>query len=536
MIHIKGSITMKSLRKTILLSALAASFVTLSGLAQARDLTIALRSEPSSMDPQFHSLTPNTQLSETLFDPLVRTDGNAKPVPSLAESWTVDGNVWNFKLRPNVKFADGSPLTAEDVLFTYARVPKVPNSPSSYSLYLSTVEKVEAPDPMTVRITTKGPSPVLLANLSMVPIMSHKAAAGPAPEGKTTVELNRGDGLVGTGPYKFVSWKRGAEIVFERNEHYWGEKPVWDKVIYRPISNSAARVAALLAGDVDLIEDPPTDDLPRLKKDKNLHVQETPSVRVIYIAINQGKEVPPGVSGTDGKNPLTDKRVRQALSLAIDRKAIVERIMDGVGLPAGNLLAYPAFGTSEKYSKAAVADAAQAKKLLAEAGYPNGFALSLGSPAGRYTNDQRIAQAVASMWARIGVKTDVETMAPPVFFKQRNAYAFSTYLAGWAASSGEMLNPMTSLVVTKDPAKGLGTTNWSKYSNPEVDQLVMEASKTLDDDKRAALLQKASGLAMDDYGILPLQFELSVWAMKKDIRYGGRADQMTLAQYMTLAK
>jgi len=526
---------MKRLSKT-LIATLAASVLCLSGIAQARDLTIALRSEPSSMDPQFHSLTPNTQLSETLFDPLVRTDGTAKPVPSLAESWTVDGNVWTFKLRPGVKFSDGSDFTAQDVLFTYDRVPKVPNSPSSYSLYLSTVDKVEAPDPMTVVITTKGPSPVLLANLSMVPIMSHKAASGPAPEGKTTVELNRGDGLVGTGPYKFVSWKRGAEIIFERNEHYWGEKPAWDKVTYRPIFNSAARVAVLLAGDVDVIEDPSTDDLPQLKKDDRLYVQETPSVRVIYLALNQGDEVPPGMVGTDGKNPLTDPRVRKALSLAIDRKAIVERVMDGVGLPAGNLLAFPAFGTSEKYSKVAPADPEQAKKLLAEAGYPDGFSLSLGSPDGRYTNDKRIAQVVAAMWARIGVKTDVQTMAPPVFFKQRNAYAFSTYLAGWAASSGEMLNPLTSLVVTKDSTKGLGTTNWSKYSNPEMDKLVQEASQTLDDDKRAQLLQQAGAMVMDDYGILPLQFELSVWAMKKDVRYGGRADQMTLAQDMTLAK
>jgi len=527
---------MKLIRKTMLFSVLAAGLIAAAGPAQARDLIIALRSEPSSMDPQFHSLTPNTQLSETLFDPLVRTDGTAKPVPSLAESWTVDGDVWTFKLRPNVKFSDGTPFTSEDVLFTYDRVPKVPNSPSSYSLYLSTVDKVEAPDAHTVKITTKGPSPVLLANLSMVPIMSKKAASGPAPEGKTTVELNRGDGLVGTGPYKFVSWKRGAEIVFDRNEHYWGDKPDWDKVIYRPISNSAARVAALLAGDVDVIEDPSTDDLPKLKKDKNLHVQETPSFRVIYIALNQGKEPPAGMTAPDGKNPLTDRRVREALSLAIDRQAIVDRIMDGAGMPAANLLAYPAFGASEKYAKVPKADADKAKKLLAEAGYPDGFAMSLGSPDGRYTNDKRIAQVVASMWARIGVKTAVETMAPPVFFKQRNAYAFSSYLAGWAVSSGEMLNPLNSLVVTKDPAQGLGTTNWSKYSNPEMDKLVMQASKTLDDGQRAALLQKAADMAMDDYSILPLQFELSVWAMKKDIRYGGRADQMTLAQYMTLAK
>lgn len=527
---------MKLIQKTILLSALAASFFSLAGIAQARDLTIALRSEPSSMDPQFHSLTPNTQLSETLFDPLVRTDANAKPVASLAESWTVDGNVWVFKLRPNVKFADGSPFTAADVLFTYARVPKVPNSPSSYSLYLSAVDKVEAPDDLTIKITTKGPSPVLLPNLSMVPIMSHKAAAGPAPEGKTTVELNRGDGLVGTGPYQFVSWKRGAEIVFERNPHYWGDKPEWDKVIYRPISNSAARVAALLAGDVDIIEDPPTDDLPKLKQDKNLHVQETPSVRVIYIALNQGKEVPPGMSGTSGKNPLADKRVREALSLAIDRKAIVERVMGGAAQTAANLLAYPGFGTAKELEEVPPADAAKAKELLTAAGYPDGFTVSLGSPAGRYTNDQRIAQVVASMWARIGVKTEVETMAPPVFFKKRDSFAFSTYLAGWAASSGEMLNPLTALVVTKNPELGLGTTNWSKYSNPELDKLVLEASRTLDDDKRSEMLQKAGTMVMADYGILPLQFELSVWAMKKDIQYGGRTDQMTLAQYITLAK
>ena len=526
---------MKSIRNTLAFAALAATMC-LSNAVQARNLTIALRSEPTSMDPQFHSLTPNTQMSETLFDPLVRTDAVAKPVPSLAESWTVDGDTWTFKLRKDVKFSDGTPFTAEDVVFTYERVPKVPNSPSSYALYLSSIDRLEVVDPHTLKIITKGPSPVLLPNLSMVPIMSSKAAAGSAPEGKTTVELNRGDGLIGTGPYKFVSWKRGAEIVLERNENYWGEPPAWDRVIYRPITNPAARVAALLAGDVDLIEDPPTDDLPKLKENKNLHIQETPSVRIIYIALMQGDEVPPGMEGTNGKNPLKDRRVREALSLAIDRQNIVDRVMGGSAMAAGNLLAYPGFGASEKHSKAPKADLERAKKLLAEAGYPNGFTMSLGSPAGRYTNDQRIAQVVAAMWARLGVKVNVDTMAPAVFFKQRNAFAFSAYLAGWAASSGEMLNPLNSLVVTKQPELGLGTTNWSKYSNPEADKLVLEASRTMADDKRAALLEKAADMIMEDYGILPLQFEMSVWAMKKDIRYEGRADQMTLAQDMTPVK
>jgi peptide/nickel transport system substrate-binding protein len=510
------------------------------GTAMARDLVVGLKTEPSSLDPQYHSLTPNTQIALTIFDPLVAADNQLHPTPALAESWTRDGNVWTFKLRPNVKFSDGTPFTADDVVFTFNRVPKVPNSPSPFTLYLKDVAKVEAVDPLTVRITTKGPSPLLLPNLGQLPIMSKKAASGPAPEGKTTTELNSGDGLIGTGPYKYVSWKRGAELVLARNDNYWGKKPVWDKVIYKPMTNAASRVAALLAGDVDLIEDPPTDDLPRLKKDKNLYIQETPSVRVMYIAMDQHNDSSPGITDADGKplakNPLKDKRVREALSLAIDRKAIQERVMGGVAKPAGNLLPYGMFGASKAHAEAPKADVAKAKKLLAEAGYPKGFNITLGSPSGRYINDSKIAQAIASMWTRIGVKTNVEASAPPVFFKNRDSYKYSAYMAGWSVTSGEMSNPLGSLVVTSNPSKGLGTTNRGRYSNPEVDKLYMEAATTMDDKKREEMLSKAADTVIDDYGILPLHFELSVWAMKKDVRYAGRSDQMTEVQEVTLKK
>jgi peptide/nickel transport system substrate-binding protein len=233
---------------------------------------------------------------------------------------------------------------------------------------------------------------------------------------------------------------------------------------------------------------------------------------------------------------LQDKRVREALSLALDRKAIVDRIMGGVALPAGNFLPYPSFGTSKELANAPAANVPLAKKLLAEAGYPKGFAMSLGSASGRWVNDKNVAQAIASMWARIGIKVDVQTMAPPVYFTQRNDHAFSTWLSGWAANSGEMINPLNALVVTLVPEQGLGTANRSYYSNPELDKLVMEASQTLDDAKRSELLQQAAQIAMSDYAALPVHFESSVWAMKKDIRYAGRSDQMTLAQDITLAK
>lgn len=530
----RGNLFGSRLRPLCALALVAASG--LAGHAMARDLVVALKTEPSSMDPQYHALTPNIQLSQTLFDPLVCADAEMIPKPCLAESWAASGNTWTFKLRPNVKFSDGSPLTAADVVFTFDRVAKVPNSPSSFKIYLQEITKVEAVNPLTVRITTEKPYPLLPTNMAQLPIMSAKAAAGPAPEGKTTTELNAGTGLVGAGPYKFVSWKRGSEIVFERNPHYWGPAPAWDKVIYRPITNPAARVAALLAGDVDLIEDPPTDDLARLQKEPKLNVVTKASNRIIYVALDQHGEQTPGIQGTNGKNPFLDKRVREAMSLAIDRTALVERVMGGVGTPAAQLLPFPMLGASKALVTPAKADPDKAKALLRAAGYPDGFTLVLGSPNGRYINDSKVAQTLAAMWTRIGVKTTVDAVAPPVFFKNRDSYAYSAYLAGWGTATGEMSNTLNSLLVTPNKDKGVGTTNRSRYSNPAMDKLVDESADIMDAGKRGEMLAKASELAMADFAMLPIHFEHSVWAMKKGLEFTGRADQQTMVQYVTATK
>ena len=522
--------------RLLLGAALAALLLIGAGPALARDLVVALKTEPTSMDPQYHALTPNIQLSQTLFDPLVCADAQLDIKPCLAESWTADGTTWTFKLRPNVKFADGSPFTADDVVFTYDRAGKVPNSPSSYKIYLQQVTKVEALNPLTVRITTSQPYPLVAINLANLPILSAKAAAGPAPEGKTTTELNAGAGLVGTGPYRFVAWKRGTEIVFERNPNYWGKAPAWDRVVYRPISNPAARVAALLAGDVDLIEDPPTDDLERLQKDSKLNVVTRPSNRVIYVALDQHGNETPGIQGTNGKNPLLDKRVREALSLAIDRKALVDRIMGGVATPAAQLLPPPMLGTSKNLVNAPKVDVDKAKALLKAAGYPDGFSLVLGTPNGRYINDSKVAQTLAAMWTRIGVKTTIDANAPAVFFKNRDAHAYSAYLAGWGTATGEMSNTLNALLVTPNKEKGVGTTNRSRYSNLEMDKLVEESATMMDPARRGEVLAKASEMAMADFAMLPVHFEHSVWAMKKGIQFEGRADQMTMVQYVLPAK
>lgn len=524
------------MKKAQLVASVAALVLSALPLSAA-DLKIGVKTEPSSLDPQFHVVVPNMQITFAMFDPLIMMDEKLAPQPALAESWKiVSDTVWEFSLRKDAKFSDGSGLGAEDVVFTFDRIPKVPNSPTAFTLFTRQIAKVEAADAHTVRIETKQPYPLLLTDLANLPIMSKAAASGAAPEGKTTTELNRGEGLVGTGPFKFASWQKGADLVLERNPNYWGKAAEWDKVIYRPMTNPAARAAALLSGDIDMMEDPPTADLEKFKANPDLAVSEAPGTRIVYIALDQKGEPSPGIKGTADKNPLLDKRVREALSLAIDRQAIVSRVMGGVAIATGDLMPGSMFGSLAERQAAPAADVAKAKALLAEAGYPEGFQITLGTPNGRYVNDARIAQTIAAMWTRAGVKTEVAAAAPPVFFKTRDAFEYSAYLAAWGNSTGEISTTLRSLVGTRDPSKGSGTSNGGRYSNPELDDLLNKASATMDDGARKEILQKADDLVLSDYGILPLHFEVPVWALKKGYNYVPRADQYTLPQGVTSVK
>lgn len=504
--------------------------------ASAQDLRIGIAAEPSALDPYYHNLGPNLQISQHLFDALIGQDDNQKLVPALAESWKpIDDTTWEFKLRRNVKFHDGSPFTADDVVFSLKRVPAVPRSPSPFTLFTKSIKDVKVVDPFTMRFTTAAPYPLLPNDLSRVFIMSAKAGSGPAPEGKTTEQLNKGEGLVGTGPYKFAEWVRGDRLVLARNDAYWGNKPRWGKVTFKPISNNAARVAALLAGDVDAIDNPPTADLAKLRSNPNVAVAQAVSNRVIYIHLDSFRDDTPGIPEAKGKNPLKDARVRKALSLAINRGAIVDRIMEGLGIAAGDFLPVPLFGTRPDAAPDTY-DPDLAKKLLAEAGWPNGFSITLGTPNDRYINDGDVAQAVAAMWTRIGIRTTVEATTRTVFFKKRDEFTYSAYLAGWGAGTGEMSDPLRALVATPNKDKGLGGTNKGRYSNPKMDAALEEALRTVDAAKREKLLQQASKLAMDDHAVLPLHFEVSPWATRKGLKYVPRVDQYTLADNVVAVK
>jgi peptide/nickel transport system substrate-binding protein len=300
------------------------------------------------------------------------------------------------------------------------------------------------------------------------------------------------------------------------------------------ITSAPARVAALLAGDVQMIENVPTADIPKLKRDARIELSSAVSNRLIYLHMDSDRERnSPFVTATDGKpleaNPLRDARVRRALSMMIDRQAISDRIMEGQSVPAGQLLAEQFFGTS-KNLKPDRYDPAAAKQLLAEAGYPNGFGLTLHAPNNRYINDAAIAQAIAQYLTRNGVPTKLDTMPSNIFFSRGSKLEFSFLLAGWGAESGDTSSPLRSLLGTFDAKAGMGAANRGRYSDPGLDAIITTALSTVDDTKRGLLLAAASERAIERMGLIPIHYEVSTWAVRKGLRYAARADQYTLAQ------
>ena len=506
--------------------------------AEAQELKMALSAEPSSMDPHYHNLTPNNALGSHIFDRLVHNDEQQRPVPGLAVSWRlVDPTTWEFKLRPGVKWHDGSPFTADDVLFTMERAQAVPNSPGGFGIYIKgkTFTRI---DDLTIQVKTAGPAPLMVNDMSTIMIVSKKHASG-----AQTPDFNSGKAAVGTGPFRFKSYVAGEKAVFERNDGYWGNKAAWKTVTLRPIKAGPARVAALLAGDVDVIEEVPTTDIARLKGEAKVALSQGLSNRVIYFHMDQFRDVTPFITGKDGKeikNPLKDKRVRQALTMAINRDALVSRVMDGAAVKASQFLADGFFGISPKLKPVAF-NAEGAKKLLADAGHTGGFKMKLHGPSGRYINDARLIEIVAQMFARIGIETSVETLPPAVFFSRASAGAgglpeFSFILVGWGSGTGENSSPLKSIVTTFDKSKGNGPANRGRYSNAEVDRLVGEALRTVDDTKRGALLAQATEVAIEDVAIIPTHYQVNTWGVRRGLAYRARSDEYTVATEVTEAK
>ena len=510
-------------------AALWLAAVPLAHAQKEREVSIGLQAAITSIDPHYHNLSPNNSLLLHIYEPLVKRDANQKLVPGLATSWkALDDLTWEFKLRKNVKFHDGTPFTAEDVVATYKRVPNVPNSPSSMATFTKPIVETRIVDPHTIVFKTAAPHVLLPSDLGSVYIVPK-----PIAEKGTTEEFNSGKAAIGTGPYKFAEYVPNQRVVLKANYGYWGGEEPWDKVTFKILSNPAARVAALLSGDVQMIETVPTADITKLSSDKKFALADKVSNRVIYIHLNQwdDKKVP-FVTAKDGKpldkNPFKDARVRKALSMAINRDLIAERVMEKKAVPAAQLLPDFFYGTSKKL-KPPKYDPEGAKKLLAEAGYPNGFTMTIHGPNNRYINDDKVAQAIAQFYSRAGIEAKVETMPSSVYFTRATKGEFGYMLLGWGTESGEQGSSLRSLLATHDPAKGMGVTNRGRYSNPAFDKQVSDALVTMDDKKRESMIQQAAETAMNDTALIPVHYEVSTWATARGYKYTARTDQYTLA-------
>ena len=508
---------------------------TFTSTARGVDLRVGVAAEATTLDPHYYNLNPNMEVDDHLYDYLISFNDKGNLIPGLATSWrSVDDTTWEFSLRKGVTFHDGSQFTAADVVFTIQRARMPSNSPDSYSRHFTRIAEVAVMDDFTLRIRTDTAFPNLLRELAQIAIIPRTLGATATYE-----NFNSGKAAIGTGPFKLVEWVPGDRLILARNDAWWGERPVWDRVIFKPIVSSPARTAALLAGDVDIISAVPTSDVARLRTDPRTAVWQIVGNRLMYVVPDVARDISPFVRGSDGKplpqNPLRDVRVRQAISKAINRRALVDQVMEGIGTPAGQFLPEGFFGHSPQLQPD-IYDPATARQLLSDAGYPQGFSLTISGPNDRYLNDARVAETIAQFLTRVGIKTSVDTMPKAVFFSRAAKLDFSFMFIGSAPATNEASDSMAYLLATFDKDRGMGAGNRGRFSNRKYDLLLDEALRTIEDGKRESLLRQATEIAIgEQLALIPLYYQVNVWATRKGLTFAPRIDELTHAGDVRLA-
>ncbi|WP_426959563.1 ABC transporter substrate-binding protein [Muricoccus radiodurans] len=491
----------------------------LAGPAMAQNLRIGIQAPPSTLDPHWLLNLANTGALRNIYDTLVARDDQMQLRPGLAESWrVVDDTTWEFKLRPGVRFHDGSPLTSADVAASFQRVPNVPGNPNPYTIYLSGVTGVEPVDDLTFRIRTSGPLPILPTNLTQIFIVPRSVA------GKGNPEFNTGEAAIGTGPFRVTSWSTNAPLVMRRNENWWGGRVPWETASLVPIPVDSARVAALLAGDVEFINNVPLQDTSRIQGDRRFALFAGPSIYAANIYLDVERQSAPGVDA-GGQNPMRDVRVRRAMSLALNRDGIARQIMEGYADPTDQPVPPFIFGAIPDRPVPAQ-DLNAARALLNDAGFPQGFGLNLFcSPA----RTPRICQAVAAAWTRIGIRTTVEVVPQATFLPRRNRRDYGVFLSVFGSLTGETSYILSSQLHSVGTVPGLGTLNFTGLGAPETDALIVRARATLDDAERARLLRGLVQHTVDESLIIGVGLLRSVNAGTAGLTARARADEEVLA-------
>jgi peptide/nickel transport system substrate-binding protein len=487
--------------------------------ATAATFRFANQGDPLSMDP--HSLNESLQLSflNNVYEALVALDKNLKMVPALATDWKqTSPTVWRFNLRKNVTFHDGTPFTADDVIFSYQRALA---DGSDVKTYVGQVQEIKKIDDHTIDVVTKSPYPILPNNFTRWFIFSKKwcienHAEKPVDKRKG-IENTASFKSNGTGPYRLKSREPGTRTVLVRNLNYWDKVDGnVDEAIFTPIGNPSTRVAALISGEIDMMEPVPQQDIARINSGGNTTVLQGPELRTLFLGMDQKRDELL-YSSVKGKNPFKDKRVRQAFYQAIDIETIKAKVMRGASTPTAVMIAPGVQGFVPELNKRLPYDVEAAKKLMADAGYASGFELGMNCPNDRYVNDSEICQAVAAMLARINVKINLMAESKTLYFPKILSRNTSFYLLGWTPSTIDAHDTLNSIVGTPDNATARGQFNLGAYSNPKVDELIGKIQSETDAPKRNQMIADAMKMHQDDIGHLPLHQQALAWGVKKNI-------------------
>lgn len=522
----------KKLAAAAILSALGAMSV----VAQAQTIRIANQGDALSLDP--HSLNESLQLSTTnnVYETLTGRNKDLSLAPILATSWKQSSpSVWRFELRKGVQFHDGTPFTADDVLFSLARASGEGSDLKSNTNDIKEVRKV---NDHVIEIETKAPFPVLPDVLSTVMIMSKKWCI----ENKAETPVDRRKGIEntasfkanGTGPFRVRERQPDVRTTFVRNSTYWGKiEGNVQEVIFTPIANPATRVAALLSGQVDVMEPVPVQDVARVNASANARVIVGAELRTIFLGMDQKRDELL-YSSVKGKNPFKDKRVRQAFYQSIDINGIQRTVMRGASRPTALMVGPGINGWTEAQDKRLPYDTEAAKKLLADAGYPQGFEITMNCPNDRYVNDGQICQSVAAGLARIGVKVNLATETKGTYFPKVLRRDTSFYLLGWTPSTYDAHNALNALMRCPDDKTGSGQFNLGSYCNPKFDELTVKIQSETDKAKRDAMIVEAFKIHTDDVGHLPLHQQSLAWGVSKKVTLTQLADNYMPYKWMSI--
>jgi peptide/nickel transport system substrate-binding protein len=507
--------------------------------ADAATLRWAGRGDMQTTDPHSQNENLTNNINSLVYEFLLNRDKKLGLVPALAESWTqVNPTTWRFKLRPGVKFHDGTPFTADDVVFSFERARADTSQLRVYANASGIPKKI---DDLTVEFTnTNGPNPIELEHIQTINIMSkawcEKNRATKPQNFTQKEEMITARQANGTGPYMLKSREPDVKTVLTKNPNWWGIKAgVWegnaDEVIYTPIVSDATRVAALISGEVDLVNDPPPQDVPRLSQTPGIKILEGTENRIVFIGMDQFRDELL-YSNVKGKNPLKDKRVREALYYAIDIEAIKKNTMRGLSNPSGAMLPSP-LQTTPEVEKRLPYDKERAKKLLTEAGYPNGFEITLDCPNNRYINDEKICQALAAMWSQVGVATKVNAMPRAVYFPKLEKNDTSMYMLGWGGGTTDAIFILQPVLSTKN-GKGDGDYNYGRYTNAKLDDLVAQIKVNMNADARMKEIHAALLAHNAETNHIPLHRQVIPWAERANVTAVHRADNQVMPYWVTI--